>query len=120
MSGCCAERRASRTARRPQAPYRRPREELGPDPTPRPAAHARARPGPGASPVLSALDVSKSYDGAPLFDGLSLTLNAAERAGLVGPNGAGKSTLLRLLAGAQRADPGSLPPMGPIRPPPQG
>jgi ATPase subunit of ABC transporter with duplicated ATPase domains len=62
--------------------------------------------------VLSALDLSKSYDGGPLFDGLSLTLGAGERAGLVGPNGAGKSTLLRLLAGAERADRGSVTAMG--------
>src|SRR3954468_2497997 len=68
--------------------------------------------------MLTALDLSKSYDGAPLFDGLSLTLGAGERAGLVGPNGAGKSTLLRLLAGAERADRGAAPPRGPHRPPP--
>jgi ATPase subunit of ABC transporter with duplicated ATPase domains len=58
--------------------------------------------------VLAALDLSKSYDGAPLFEGLSLTLNAGDRAGLVGPNGAGKSTLLRLLAGRERPDRGSV------------
>src|SRR3954464_14152187 len=69
--------------------------------------------------MLTALDLSKSYDGAPLFDGLSLALGAGERAGLVGPNGAGKSTLLRLLAGAERADRGSGTPMGRIRHPPQ-
>jgi ATPase subunit of ABC transporter with duplicated ATPase domains len=40
--------------------------------------------------VLRALDLTKSYDGAPLFDRLSLTLAPGERAGLVGPNGAGK------------------------------
>ena len=49
--------------------------------------------------MLRALDLTKSYDGAPLFDGLSLTLDPGERAGLVGPNGAGKTTLLRILAG---------------------
>ena len=55
--------------------------------------------------MLRALDLTKSYDGAPLFEGLSLTLNPGERAGLVGPNGAGKSTLLRLLAGARAPRP---------------
>src|SRR3954451_15027372 len=68
----------------------------------------RPSPGPGASPVLRALDLTKSYDGAPLFEGLSLTLNPGDRAGLVGPNGAGKSTLLRLLAGREQPDHGSI------------
>jgi macrolide transport system ATP-binding/permease protein len=58
--------------------------------------------------VLRALDLTKSYDGAPLFDGLSLTLAPGDRAGLVGPNGAGKSTLLRLLAGRERPDRGAV------------
>ena len=58
--------------------------------------------------MLRALDLTKSYDGAPLFEGLSLTLNPGDRAGLVGPNGAGKSTLLRLLAGGERPDRGSI------------
>jgi ATPase subunit of ABC transporter with duplicated ATPase domains len=58
--------------------------------------------------VLRALDLTKSYDGAPLFEGLSLTLNPGDRAGLVGPNGAGKSTLLRLLAGREQPDHGSI------------
>jgi ATPase subunit of ABC transporter with duplicated ATPase domains len=58
--------------------------------------------------VLRALDLTKSYDGAPLFEGLALTLNPGDRAGLVGPNGAGKSTLLRLLAGRETADRGTI------------
>src|SRR4051794_5902308 len=58
--------------------------------------------------MLKALDLTKSYDGGPLFTGLSLTLAPGDRVGLVGPNGAGKSTLLRLLAGAERPDRGSV------------
>ena len=58
--------------------------------------------------MLRALDLTKSYDGAPLFEGLSLTLNSGDRAGLVGPNGTGKSTLLKLLAGREHADRGSI------------
>jgi ATPase subunit of ABC transporter with duplicated ATPase domains len=58
--------------------------------------------------VLRAHDLTKSYDGAPLFEGLALTLNPGDRAGLVGPNGAGKSTLLRLLAGRELPDRGSI------------
>ncbi len=58
--------------------------------------------------MLRALHLTKSFDGAPLFSGLSLTLNPGDRAGLVGRNGVGKSTLLRVLAGLEPADSGSL------------
>jgi ATPase subunit of ABC transporter with duplicated ATPase domains len=58
--------------------------------------------------MLKALDLTKSYDGGPLFTGLSLVLAPGDRVGLVGPNGAGKSTLLRLLAGVERPDRGSV------------
>ena len=57
--------------------------------------------------MLQASDLTKAYDGAPLFDGLSFVLADGERAGLVGPNGVGKSTLLRLLAGVERPDRGA-------------
>jgi ATPase subunit of ABC transporter with duplicated ATPase domains len=58
--------------------------------------------------MLQASDLTKSYDGAPLFDGLSLVLGDGERAGMVGRNGVGKSTLLRLLAGVDRPDRGAV------------
>jgi ATPase subunit of ABC transporter with duplicated ATPase domains len=58
--------------------------------------------------MLQASDLTKSYDGAPLFDGLSFVLGDGERAGLVGRNGVGKSTLLRLLAGVDRPDRGAV------------
>jgi ATPase subunit of ABC transporter with duplicated ATPase domains len=57
--------------------------------------------------MLQASDLTKAYDGAPLFDGLSFVLGDGERAGLVGPNGVGKSTLLKLLAGVDRPDRGA-------------
>jgi ATPase subunit of ABC transporter with duplicated ATPase domains len=49
--------------------------------------------------MLKALDLRFSHDDVSLFDGLSLTLGARDRAALIGANGTGKSTLLRLLAG---------------------
>ena len=58
--------------------------------------------------MLKATDLTKSHDGAPLFDGLSLTLDDGARAGLVGVNGVGKTTLLRLLAGLDRPDRGAV------------
>lgn len=35
---------------------------------------------------------------APVLNGITVTVSAGERVGLVGPNGSGKSTLIRLLA----------------------
>jgi ATPase subunit of ABC transporter with duplicated ATPase domains len=58
--------------------------------------------------MLQASDLTKSHDGAPLFDGLSFVLGDRERAGLVGRNGVGKTTLLRLLAGVDRPDRGAV------------
>jgi ATPase subunit of ABC transporter with duplicated ATPase domains len=58
--------------------------------------------------MLQASDLTKAYDGAPLFDGLSFVLGDGERAGLLGRNGVGKSTLLRLLAGVDRPDRGAV------------
>jgi ATPase subunit of ABC transporter with duplicated ATPase domains len=58
--------------------------------------------------MLKATDLTKSHDGAPLFDGLSLTLDDGARAALVGVNGIGKTTLLRLLAGLDRPDRGAV------------
>jgi ATPase subunit of ABC transporter with duplicated ATPase domains len=58
--------------------------------------------------MLKATDLTKSHDGAPLFERVSLTLDDGARAGLVGANGAGKTTLLRLLAGVDRAGRGAV------------
>ena len=65
--------------------------------------------------MLKATDLTKSHDGAPLFDGLSLTLDDGARAALVGANGVGKTTLLRLLAGVDRPDRGAVA-LGAARP----
>jgi NitT/TauT family transport system ATP-binding protein len=44
-------------------------------------------------------DVRLSYTGAPVVDGLSLTVQPGEILVLTGPSGCGKSTVLRALAG---------------------
>lgn len=49
--------------------------------------------------VIEARNISYSYDGSPLIDGLSLKIMRGDRVGLIGNNGVGKSTLLRLLLG---------------------
>ncbi|MCL7376674.1 ABC transporter ATP-binding protein [Streptomyces sp. 35G-GA-8] len=49
--------------------------------------------------TLSADHVSRTADGRPILDGVSLAPLPGAMTGLLGPNGSGKSTLLRLLAG---------------------
>ena len=51
-------------------------------------------------------DVRLSYTGAPVVDGLSLTVQPDEILVLTGPSGCGKSTVLRALAGLLRPDSG--------------
>lgn len=51
--------------------------------------------------VLELKDVRKSFGEHELFAGVSFTVQAGERIGLVGPNGAGKSTLFRMILGKE-------------------
>lgn len=50
-------------------------------------------------PVLSARDLSASYNGSPALQRVSFDIYAGERVGIIGPNGAGKSTLFKALVG---------------------
>ncbi|MEU6734015.1 amino acid adenylation domain-containing protein [Streptomyces physcomitrii] len=59
--------------------------------------------------VLEADEVHYAYvDGVEVLHGLSLTVAAGERLGLVGPTGAGKTTLAKLLTGLYTPDSGSV------------
>jgi ABC-type branched-subunit amino acid transport system ATPase component/ABC-type branched-subunit amino acid transport system permease subunit len=58
------------------------------------------RVGEPGEPLLSVVDLGKSYGGVPAVDGVTLDLRSGEVLGIVGPNGAGKSTLIGLLSGA--------------------
>ena len=58
--------------------------------------------------VLIAADLGKDVAGAPLFGGVSFTLERRDRMTLSGRNGSGKTTLLRVLAGEASADAGEL------------
>src|SRR4030081_308926 len=51
-------------------------------------------------------DVRLSYTGAPVVDGLSLSVRPGEILVLTGPSGCGKSTVLRALTGLLRPDHG--------------
>jgi ABC-type branched-subunit amino acid transport system ATPase component/ABC-type branched-subunit amino acid transport system permease subunit len=58
------------------------------------------RTGKAGEPLVSVVDLGKSYGGVPAVDGVTLDLRSGEVLGIVGPNGAGKSTLIGLLSGA--------------------
>ncbi|MFD8377087.1 ribosomal protection-like ABC-F family protein [Streptomyces sp. NPDC059679] len=57
---------------------------------------------------ITALAVSKSFNGKLVLDSVTCSLAAGERTGIIGENGSGKTTLLRLLAGRERPDQGEV------------
>ncbi len=64
---------------------------------------------PAASqPVLEMKDISKSFFGVKVLDGVSLDLYPGEVMALIGENGAGKSTLIKILNGDYQKDSGSI------------
>ena len=58
--------------------------------------------------LISLFDVSYQAGTKPLFTQLSVSIESADRIGLVGHNGCGKSTLLRLMAGELEPDDGRI------------
>ncbi len=58
--------------------------------------------------VLSMQDISKSFGGDQVLQGLSFALQKGERMGLTGVNGSGKTTLLRIINGELKADDGQI------------
>lgn len=58
--------------------------------------------------MLEISDLYKSYRRQEILKGITLTVKPGECVGIVGLNGCGKTTLLSILAGAQKADRGSI------------
>ena len=63
---------------------------------------------PAGQPLLSVVDVSKSFGSTHALRGVTIDLRAGEVHALVGENGAGKSTLIKIITGLYRPDPGSV------------
>jgi energy-coupling factor transport system ATP-binding protein len=55
----------------------------------------------GEAAPLRVENLAFGYDGTPLLDRLSITVEPGEILGIIGPNGGGKTTLLRLIAGLE-------------------
>ena len=58
--------------------------------------------------MISLDNLTISYGGWTLFDGISFMINPKDRIGLVGKNGAGKTTLLRVITGEQQPSEGAV------------
>ena len=61
-----------------------------------------------SEPVIAIHNLAKRYDGVPVFDGISLTVAAAEQVAITGDSGVGKSSLLNCIAGLEPWDSGSI------------
>ena len=59
-------------------------------------------------PLVSIDDLSIGFRGPSLLDGVSATIEAGQRIGVLGRNGAGKTTLMRLLDGKMQPDAGGI------------
>src|SRR5436305_11265848 len=59
-------------------------------------------------PIVSIIQVGKSFGAERIFAGVNFQINEQDRIGLIGPNGAGKSTLLNMLAGREEPDEGTI------------
>lgn len=58
--------------------------------------------------LLEVDNLSKRFGGFVALDGISLSVPAGERLGLIGPNGSGKSTLVNCICGTLRNEQGSV------------
>ena len=53
-------------------------------------------------------NVSFSYNGQPVLDNISFSVNTGEYLGIIGPNGGGKTTLIKIILGLLKPDTGTV------------
>ena len=58
--------------------------------------------------ILKAQDISKSYRGRKVVNGISVEVNQGEIVGLLGPNGAGKTTSFYMIVGIIKPEQGNI------------
>ncbi len=58
--------------------------------------------------LITLRDICMSFGAEPLLDGVSLTVGAGERIGLLGRNGSGKTTLMNIIGGSLCPDRGAV------------
>jgi lipopolysaccharide export system ATP-binding protein len=58
--------------------------------------------------ILSTVDLTKSYKGRKIIDGISLRIAQGEVVGLLGPNGAGKTTTFYIIVGLVSPEAGQI------------
>src|SRR3984893_14262840 len=59
-------------------------------------------------PMVSVIQVGKSFGAERIFEDVSFQIDEHDRIGLVGPNEAGNTTLINMLAGREEADEGNI------------
>src|SRR6188768_3539992 len=62
--------------------------------------------------VIEVTDLTKRYDGRPVVDGISFSVEEGEIFGILGPNGAGKTTTVETIAGLRKPDGGTIRVLG--------
>ena len=62
--------------------------------------------------IVEVTDITKSYDGRAVVDGVSFTVEEGEIFGILGPNGAGKTTTVESIAGLRQPDSGTIRVLG--------
>lgn len=60
------------------------------------------------APLLQVNNLEKEFGGKIIFSGLSFSIFAKQKIGVIGRNGAGKSTLFKIILGQEKADGGQI------------